>query len=462
MKKPSRVAICGVSALLLGLHCSLPSGHFTAQQDNRTSTPAQVIATTVPGATQPLFDSQPGHIWNRLHSHLFVRRARNGKEYGFDEVDPLYWRETKYLLEGQSHQQAIALLNEFLSTHAGKSITDPLKRAMFQHDLWTIFDWASATDKTYQTERRELRNRLAQIIKGLALTSNEINALPDNYAAAIAAKSFSERYRPEDPDAAFLPPDMFQADGEWVCLGNVRTGPVAQTHVQFFDGRSTFLAFLRLPQGRAATVAYLKTLREFPQPWVVNPKPGPDEDPVLPNPDTPQLPVGTQVALVRQLVLIDSEGRLTATNVTESMELRIYAAVPPGIAINPDQARQTQHVSKFVLSRAKLFAGADGGLRAMGRDEKEFPIFMSHGVDWFEIQGAGPTERFQQQALKACGNCHSAPGIHSLLSYSRRRLSSNEINPPRIVETTPRNEASNTLYWKARQFDWGLLRGLWP
>src|SRR5262245_52469128 len=64
-----------------------------------------------------IYDSNPDHLWNRMHRAFYVRTARNGEEYGHDELDPLLWAETKHLLVGPSHQQAIKLLDDFLSVN---------------------------------------------------------------------------------------------------------------------------------------------------------------------------------------------------------------------------------------------------------------------------------------------------------------------------------------------------------
>src|SRR5271165_1249151 len=59
-----------------------------------------------------IYDPNPEHLWNRLHCALWVRTGPDGKEYGGDRLDPLLWLETKHLLEGTSHDVAIALLDE--------------------------------------------------------------------------------------------------------------------------------------------------------------------------------------------------------------------------------------------------------------------------------------------------------------------------------------------------------------
>ncbi|HLF87984.1 MAG TPA: hypothetical protein VI451_03505, partial [Anaerolineales bacterium] len=101
------------------------------------STPTSVAAEPVWNVYHP--DLQ--HLWNRLFHLLYGRKTPDGVEYGRDSLDPLYWSETTYLLEGSSYEQAIQLLDEFLETNGETLITDPLKRAMFQRDLWAIFDW---------------------------------------------------------------------------------------------------------------------------------------------------------------------------------------------------------------------------------------------------------------------------------------------------------------------------------
>src|SRR5437899_8390129 len=45
---------------------------------------------------------------------LHVRKEPNGKEHGFDALDPLLWSRTSYLLDGKSWAQALGLADEFL------------------------------------------------------------------------------------------------------------------------------------------------------------------------------------------------------------------------------------------------------------------------------------------------------------------------------------------------------------
>ena len=160
--------------------------------------------------TEGIYDSNPDHLWNRLNKTLFERTAPDGKQYGLDQMDILYWGRTTNLLAGTSHQQALAVLDEFINTHGERLIGDPLKKALLQRDLWQLFDWTALPwpSTPYASERKELQSRLAVIIRRLALTTNEIATLPDNYTRQAEAKQL--------PD---LPQGLFETNGAWVNLG---------------------------------------------------------------------------------------------------------------------------------------------------------------------------------------------------------------------------------------------------
>ena len=113
-------------------------------------------------------------------------------------------------------------------------------------------------------------------------------------------------------------------------LGEQQGRPVASDHLEFFDGRSIFLVFFQVPGGRAKTLEYLAKLRDVPKTW----RPNPDMLPFLRDgqsdlaglvsyPEPPQFPIGTRMALVRQIVLISSSGNPMRTHLTESVQTRV-------------------------------------------------------------------------------------------------------------------------------------------
>ena len=124
-----------------------------------------------------------------------------------------------FLIEGRSHRQAIKSLDRFLDS-GQDFVKEPLKRAILQRDLWAIFVSTADPNLPHQVERRELQKRLAQVIRQIALSSDEIRQLPDNLQQAVRSRSFPTEYQADQSDRPFLPDDLMKANGTWVLLGN--------------------------------------------------------------------------------------------------------------------------------------------------------------------------------------------------------------------------------------------------
>ncbi len=449
----------GSVVLLVGVALVFWRGDASARQPGAE---AQVV----------LYDSNPTHLWNRVYAALLMRQDRRGNVYGRDAVDAPMWSSTEYLLSEPSHQRAVAVLDEFLKSHAESIVHDPVKRAMMQRDLWSVFDWtvqqSSDTKRPrYDGEKQELQIRLAEALRRLALTPDEIKALPDTFAQAVASGAFAKEYDAARPEQAFLPADLFDPRGSWAGISPSpeSEGGVAKMHLENSSGRSSFLVFVRLPGGHKATMDYFRTLWDFPQPWL----PGPSfaSDQAVPNPDLPSFPAGTQVALVRRANLFDTEGNLVASPIVESVQIRVYRAITTaqerdfGDGNMDDVTRHSgQEFYEFKMSRGLLFAGKNGGLRAITRDDKEFPTF-GWGDDPIEPT-ANPPERFRDAPveLKTCISCHSGGGVRSL--NSRGAL----IRPNRMQGESRNSDygswgVSSALEWKQNRYDWGLLNGYW-
>src|SRR4029077_18272887 len=85
--------------------------------------------------------------------------------------------------------------------HRDGTRRSPLARALLQSDLWAAHDvlFATHTSDDVQRERNEeLLDLLARLIKKLALSTREIQELPDNYS---------------DSHPAF---DLFAKQGGWI------------------------------------------------------------------------------------------------------------------------------------------------------------------------------------------------------------------------------------------------------
>jgi hypothetical protein len=231
------------------------------------------------------------------------------------------------------------------------------------------------------------------------------------------------------------------------------------------SGRSRFAIFVRLPEGRKATLEYFQTVWNVPDPWA-----GAQTDVRRGglSPNLPQFPVGTQVALLRQMMLFDRAGNLVPTPITESLQIRVYRQITNrqdrnNTGADWPAARIEQAVYEIRLDQAQLFAGKAGGLRAVTHDETEFAVFSTQGNDAFEppARGHGDPRFPAGNILDRCAVCHSAPGINSV--QVRRQLL--RPNPAQVDPAPPYDSlwwaSQDALSWKARQYDWGLLNGYW-
>ncbi|MFN8417734.1 MAG: hypothetical protein U0528_00570 [Anaerolineae bacterium] len=309
-----------------------------------------------------------------------------------------------------------------------------------QRDLWTIFDWLSLGSRSavqpdnLAQARRELQQRIALIIHRLALSAEQIASLPDTYQQAINADVFPPAFQPVQPEAAYLPPDLFDPQSDWVQVGRL-TKPTAGIHVQseVFSGRSAFLVFMRFPGGKAAAKEHLVTVNsaELVQ-------------------QLPLVPSGTEVALVRQLLLIDDHGNLTSSEITESVQIRHISDV------NLARREITQQDFEFQFERTRLFSGEAGGLVALSRDERQFPVFMTHGIDPFD-HDQQLLEQYQIVTLQQCSACHSdfiqqTDSLHTFDQFGGSTALVDDFEP-----TTPAQEYMRVIHWKMTQENWKLL-----
>lgn len=361
---------------------------------------------------------QPVRAWERLRAALFVRTGPDGMDYGAEELDPLLFPSSTYLLQEPRRGEIASALDALLEAPDALAGLDPLGRALLQRELWSVFDWlvehpAAAT--------AELEARLARLLRLLALGADELQALP----------------APTD-GAAGTPRGLFAGSQGWVRLGDARGRPMAPAHVFHAGGRSHFEVLLRLPGGRAATLAYLERLCASPA-------------------EPPQFPVGTAVALVRRLVLFDARGELLLTPIVESVQLRTYLVIAaPGDPdpFSPDLSR-VQEVAEFHLTR-------DAGLRPVRAGEPDFSSFGTHGEDPFEhpLQ----PRHWIRRALQHCGGCHGQAGIYGLNSFTRMTSGPGTLSrvlpgheQTLAVEGDPRQQLEATLAARRDSDSWRAL-----
>jgi len=424
-KLPMKIIITFLLTIILLVGCT--SNLQTPSPSIPATAQVTVVHSTQKVSLWSVYDPDPDHLWNRVFRQLYRRVAANGEEYGSDELDPLLWLDTTYLLDRVSHQQAIQILDEFLSKHAENLIRDPLKRAMFQRDLWAVFDWLASQAEPFPAQRQTLERRLIQIVKRVALPKDEILSLPDNYTLVVRSNTFPANVQADHPEIAFLPYDIFQPDSAWIPIGR-EGGPVAMTHTESFPffGHSVFLVFVRSPTGRAATLDFIKSLNAESNPITA---------------------IGSDVALVRRLLLIDHDGDLILSPLIETIQIRHFSPA--------------QNFHEFELDRTRLFDNLSGGL-VLKTDL--FMLFMGHG-DLFQNPDIPDLRATIPDICRACHSEYppilNSGNTQSILSFSRQKFPLPDQGGLTLFPTTWAKEAQTVIQWKLNHATWQSLEALW-
>lgn len=392
-------------------------------------------------------------VWNEVYAAFYGPA---------EELDP-FWGPTATsafatnpeLFTPTHAARAAKALDAWLARPRPPKPSRALARAFFQRDLWAAFDLLTSHGRDSAQWSRSLRARLATALGRLALTRGEIAGLPDNYAAAVASGSFSTTAPTPRDSTPHLPPKLLEKKGPWRCVGPRRGGLAARSHGRVLGGRSAFTIRLRVPGEDGATDAYLRQLAAVPTAIRI------EGGRLRIRDDLPQLPVGSQVALVRQMLVIDTDGEIVPTPVVESVQLRILRRIGSRKVGCGGSLAPFQDASELRVSRPALLAGKHGGLVAVGPTDAPHSFFNAAHRLASRRPGSGPPH------LKSCGSCHDQPGIYANPSFTGMPTGPGTIfhveTPGRLpgwIATDPATQIRIGIAWKKQQVSWGILQGL--
>jgi hypothetical protein len=386
-----------------------------------------LAGTLKSNAPLPLYDADPQHLWNRMYAAFYIRPrvlpATEGQPEviryeGGDVIEFLAWGRTTYWSSAAVSARVTPLIDEFLNEDGAKLLTDPLKRAVFQHDLWAVYDHLIDQNikRKGNLETRQRRDslcrKLASCIQQLALSSDELEKLPDTYELAIASGDFASRHN-FDATVNYLPHGLLTNRAEWVEIDfyfpkmhEDIMDRFVSLHARSLQGRSHYRIFYRFPKGRQQAVDYLKSLEELEIDW----KRAAQFGFLPPLTNGPPTPVGTEVALLQLMMSMDEQLQPVPTRIVESFQFRVFlnldgASVPAtntGVGINVLDYRMKRHL---------LFDGLkSGGLEREPEDEPQYRVAIgglkATAPDWgFD----GKKVLFQQ-----CADCHMSPKLQRL------------------------------------------------
>jgi hypothetical protein len=293
---------------------------------------------------------------------------------------------------------------------------------MLLRDLWAAFDFLigqsieqfGSPDDIHR--RGEVCRRLAQVIRLLTLTDDQIASLPDNYALAVASGAFASEHA-NDPARDYLPPGLLSDGEQWAeidfhqpDLHEDLSNRFVTLHTRNYRGRSYFRIFYRFPGGRSQLDEYLRYLDAEGVDW----RQAAQEGFIRLRPGIRQMPVEVEAALVQFMITLDAELRPAPTRLVESIRLRTFPNVD-GSDDPPTNSGMGMNVLEYTLKRRLLFDGIRQG--ALVREPDDLPqyrvIFQArrNGVDW-------GTRGRQETVRQQCVSCHTGlgSGVHTMVS----------------------------------------------
>jgi len=395
-------------------------GRFVLHQ-SITALPKNEMDAPLLADPQGVYPTTPSDSWNRIFHCLFTRtvKARVSEEFAdgapFTRTEVIMsrpFRVSARLFERmETGDRAIEPFYPSFLTSSGafeslsqprysqleKALTDalqekatraPLQRALMQNDIWAAYDILSRSGLFQRTDDNRLRERrdnllhlLAQFIMRLALTTTEINSLPNNQKAPLLA-------------------DLFAIDSEWVELQS----PTERLHEVAADYRQATRVFIK-PTSRP------RNSEEFLNSWQQVSDP------------TASL---SAVALIIQILLIDSNGQVVSTSLIYEAQFRIFNRSENG-------ARLSTELIQYELSR-KLFltSPSAGGLVKLYSNAPAYLPSAGNDYGFASPQTSDPDKAPVLATLRSrCISCHGnqTATILSLRTDKTALPSVTQLNP---------------------------------
>ena len=449
MRRRETIRLGMIGAILMGLTAMYAAGQ-PAPNDRTGSLPPEEV--------QPVYSPDPTDSWNLAFHTLFARtvRVRLSKEFagaaplervrvnGFPDlaismsnferiesgdraIEPL--DPFPVHIGSRSARQRVLFEPSF--TRLKRALSDalrggprrsPLARALMQSDLWAAHDVLLATrtsDEAQRACKEELLDLLAGSVKELALSTREVQELPENYSSTR------------------LPFDLFAEKGGWIEIEYLPD----RAHDRAADYRRATRIFLKPASPPADRSQWLNSLREE----------GADRDGKSVAGDGVRLEKLDAVALAVQLLLVDQNGVVVPTRLTYEVQVRTF--------LKGDTGKWSgTKLAVAELSRQALLEGLAGGLRPI---EEEAPAYLpSAGNDYFFASaqiGLPAREAVLAPLRRRCESCH-AEGVRTIFTFSVHapaRL------PIRELNSTDNEHARFVCQRKMQRTEFKELRRRW-
>ena len=359
---------------------------------------------------QSIYATDPNDSWNRIFRALFTRTIKHRLSRDFREgapftelhglglglnplriskekfsrteigdraIEPLY--PTFFTNEGPVQvlsqprfTELTAALRQAIDETRDRS---PIERALMQADVWAAYDIMYRTRRGSPKIRADrtdpeakLLDLLRQFVRKLALSSDEIKSLKNNYLVAANENKF---------------PNVFSKESGWL-------------EIELLSHRH-----------HEETAFHRRAARVFIKPRTKPPDPGQFVESLKQNQHHDKIEA---VALVIQNLLVDRSGRVVPSPLFNLVQLRIFKNDPKTGAVSAEP-------QQFELSRRKLLTQpASGGFVELSATT---PAFLSSAGN--DLDFATPIQEADVPVLATlrtrCTQCHGSSLTH-LMTYS--------------------------------------------
>jgi hypothetical protein len=294
-----------------------------------------------------------------------------------------------------------------------------LARALMQCDVWAAYDSLLRYD-VLRPEDGEPKNEilllLGRFARKLALTPQEIKALPDNYAAGRRLHHL---------------PDLFAADTGWLemCWAPERM------HEEFADYRRVARVFIKPASPPADRLAFVNGLRQVKK--VSEKLDG--------------------IALVTQNLLIDKSGKMTAAPLTYEVQVRRFVKDRDGKVVRAE-------INQYELSRRALLANPESG--SFEAVDAMAPIYLAAGGNNFDFASDSHLAVEEPVLVRLKTRCTACHGRNTeavfTFDYVRPPLRRTPLPAPvALLKISDNEHARHVVGRKLERQDFKALQALW-
>jgi len=319
---------------------------------------------------------------NSLGDHSISTRTFERNEIGDRAIDPMYPTffvgfGSMLVLSDSAYPEFTAALHDALNENVQRSA---IARALMQSDLWGAYDalfsaFLPDDERKLGERRRAALDLIARLIRKVALTQDEISTLPDNSSSMVRRYSF---------------PDVFAKNSGWIEIAWF----LPRTHDHAAGYRRVSRVFLKPSHAPRDISKFLDAQA-----------------------NTPDDPSGLDgVALLTQLLLIDSRGELKPTTLTSEVQVRLF------VRTNAARPKTTMRVCE--MSRKLFLQSPDSG--GLLLEEESTPAYLSNGGNYGFAEGqltpgaSAMSEPVQVKLRTRCAVCHGE-NLAQIMTFSIAR-----------------------------------------